>query len=234
MLPLSLALIAAIGLSNLGAVAWSLVIARRGEKGRDLRALRERLPLVSANALALVVLSVASVQLFPTVFDPTWPGLPMVLGQLALVALADDAAFYWLHRWMHENRALYNAVHRLHHRAVRPLPCDYLYAHPLEWGSVALFGPVAAFGVLYLLTGVVSGPVLVLFQLFRTGHEVLIHSGAPTRVLGQVPLLAPNEHHALHHASPSGGNYASTFRFWDTLGKTVAARAARGTMGGHG
>lgn len=224
MQPLSLALIAAIGVSNLGAILWSWGIARKGEKGRDLRALRERLPVVVGNTVALIVLSVTSVELFPTLFDPSWPGLPVVLGQLALVILADDAAFYWLHRWMHEHRALYNAVHRLHHRAVRPLPCDYLYAHPAEWGSVALFGPVAAFALLFLVTGVVSGPVLVLFQLFRTGHEVLIHSGAPSRLLRFVPLLAPNEHHARHHASPSGGNYGSTLLFWDRVGRTVASR----------
>ena len=93
----------------------------------------------------------------------------MIIGQLFVVIIFDDAFFYILHRIMHENKFIYTKIHKIHHRANSPIPLDYIYVHPLEWMS-GFIGPFI--GILIL--GGVSIYTFWLYLFIRNFHEFAI------------------------------------------------------------
>ena len=56
--------------------------------------------------------------------------------QLFIILIFDDTFFYFLHRFMHDNKYIYKKIHKIHHRANSPIPIDYLYVHPKVRTSV--------------------------------------------------------------------------------------------------
>lgn len=138
-----------------------------------------------------------------------------LLFSLFVILIFDDTFFYFLHRFMHQNKYIYIKIHKIHHRANSPIPIDYIYVHPLEWMS-GFIGPFI--GILSL--GGVSIYTFWLYLIIRNLHELDIHSGLKSSFLNRSFLFSgTNEHHDLHHAKRIG-NYSSTFIFWDILFKT--------------
>ena len=134
---------------------------------------------------------------------------------LFVILIFDDTFFYFLHRFMHENKYIYKKIHKIHHRANSPIPIDYIYVHPIEWMS-GFIGPFIGI----LLLGGISIYTFWLYFIIRNLHELDIHSGLKSSFLNRsFPFSGTNEHHDLHHAKRNG-NYASTFTFWDSLFKT--------------
>ena len=83
--------------------------------------------------------------------------------------------FYFLHRLMHENKFIYKTIHKIHHRAITPMPFEYIYVHPLEWSS-GMIGPFLGM----LLIGGISFESYMLYLVIRNMHEIHIHSGIKT------------------------------------------------------
>jgi sterol desaturase/sphingolipid hydroxylase (fatty acid hydroxylase superfamily) len=208
--------------------------------GQDLVAQRKpntllkRLPLICFNIAMVSVLLPGSVWLLDKKFPVTVPSLGVFLVQIAIIFVVDDFCFYWAHRAMHHSKWLYRRVHKYHHEAVAPIPIEFIYAHPLD----ALAGGVGTslgLAMALLPFGEISACTLWSAVAVRMAHELQIHSGLPRIIGTYIPFLGSTEHHARHHASPTRGNYASTFTLWDWLFRTeynpddevVAARAPR-------
>jgi sterol desaturase/sphingolipid hydroxylase (fatty acid hydroxylase superfamily) len=133
---------------------------------------------------------------------------------LVMIAI-DDIWFYGIHRLLHRNKFLYKKIHSIHHRAVPPIPIDYLFVHPLEAlaGSV---GIMIGLVILILLDGNISIYVFTAYSLYRALHEVAIHSGfqlIPKKYLG---VLGSTNHHFNHHKYHNG-NFASSFTYLDKI-----------------
>lgn len=205
---------------NLIGITWTFWLVLHGipdsqriqARQNSAEVIRERLPYTLFNVLLLGGGACVAVEAFPQFFSLAWLGWFPTLAAVVFIIFLDDTYFYWFHRTLHENKFLYNKIHRIHHRAFRPVPMDYMYAHPLEWGLGTL-GPTLGVLILCLWTGPVNMPILLLYQLVRTSHEFVAHCGAKSVI--RLPYLAPAEHHDLHHAKPTLGNYGSYFLFWD-------------------
>jgi 4-alpha-methyl-delta7-sterol-4alpha-methyl oxidase len=176
----------------------------------------QRMPLILLNLTLLSLLTAIGLyagQHFFVLNEIPTAGL--FIGQLLFILFCDDLYFYFYHRLMHENKWLLSKVHYLHHRAFQPFPLEYIYVHPLEWMGGYL-GPFIAI----LLLQQTNMYVLWAYVIIRNLHEIDIHSGLRSRIFNKIPLIAPTEHHDLHHARLNG-NYASTFRLWDWVFGTL-------------
>ena len=176
----------------------------------------KRLPLIGFNiAILAIVSSIGLYYIFPVFFDASleFNGL-VVLLQLLFVLFMDDLFFYFLHRWMHENKTLLKAVHSIHHRATAPLALEYLYVHPFEWmmGYVGPFIGLLVIGSFFDL----SCWTFWIYMLIRNLHELDIHSGFKSLFSHWIPFWGESEHHDQHHEKLNG-NYASTFTIWDRV-----------------
>ena len=142
------------------------------------------------------------------------PGALSLAFDFALIVIAHDAWFYWMHRAIHHPR-LFRAVHRLHHRSRTPTPwAAYAFA-PAEAVLEALFLPLFW---LFVETHVVIG---FLFTTHMIVRNVVGHAGVelfPSRWLDWPVLrwVTTTTHHDMHHQHVRG-NYGLYFRFWDRL-----------------
>lgn len=147
--------------------------------------------------------------------------LELVIGFVVMLVV-DDVWFYGIHRIMHENKFLYRRIHSVHHRAIPPIPMDYLYAHPIE-AMGASMGLIWGLLVLVLTTGTASIWVFAAYTVYRTLHELAIHSGLeiiPEKWLGP---LGGSKHHFNHHRY-NAGNYASGLVILDKVFATEIKR----------
>jgi methylsterol monooxygenase len=108
-------------------------------------------------------------------------------------------------------------IHSIHHKATKPFPLEYLYAHPFEW----LMGMIGAFlgFALILIFMPVNLYAFWIFGAIRNLHEIHIHSDLELPISSKIPLLSKTKHHDDHHAKLNG-NYASTFVWMDRIFKT--------------
>lgn len=173
--------------------------------------LRERLPLILFNLALLTTITAVGLYFGQGFFTYQTPSFVWGLFQFVLIIMLDDLYFYWYHRILHENKYLLAKIHSIHHRASTPFPFEYIYVHPFEW----MFGYVGPF-IAILLLQEVNVYVFWLYLIFRNFHEADIHSGIRSIISRKIPLLAPAEHHDLHHSRPYG-NYASTLNVWDKI-----------------
>ena len=140
--------------------------------------------------------------------DPGW----IALLDFALIVVAHDAWFYWIHRSMHHPK-LYRRFHRVHHLSRTPTPwAAYAFAIP-EAILEALFLPT------YLLLFETPVVIVVAFTSHMIVRNVIGHAGTelfPRRWLDW-PLLramTTTTHHDLHHAE-FRWNYGLYFTWWD-------------------
>ena len=178
--------------------------------------LMDRLPLVFLNQAILMVVVWATLTFYGEIFTMDAPGIGLLVLQVAIVVVLDDAWFYAWHRLMHEHKGLYNKVHRIHHKAYAPLPIEYIYVHPLEW-IVGGFGPFLGLVMVSQIWGAIPAWTLWAYLLVRNLHELDVHSGIVSPLGKLIPIYAPAEHHDLHHSKPTKGNYASTLELWDRV-----------------
>ena len=78
-----------------------------------------------------------------------------------------------------------------------------------------------------------SAWTLWVWGAWRIIHELDIHSGISARLGRFLPLFAGTEHHDMHHARPTMGNYASSLTLWDRVFGTEidASRVKRARAG---
>jgi sterol desaturase/sphingolipid hydroxylase (fatty acid hydroxylase superfamily) len=211
-------------LSNAIGLVYSLIVLREKlpaniviqQKPYKKGVFRERMPLFLFNFVILLTVSgVGAYFLFDLLtleFDPL-----TVTIQVILAFVFDDIWFYFYHRWLHENEFMLKHVHSIHHRAFKPFPLEYLYAHPLEW-MLGMVGTVLAFGVFVLFSSL-NVYSFWIFGLLRNLHEIHIHSDLSLPILSKIPFISTTKHHDDHHARLKG-NYSSTFHWLDRLFKT--------------
>lgn len=140
---------------------------------------------------------------------------PVVAAYVAVLLVAHDGWFYWMHRLLHDPR-LFKRWHRTHHRSVTPTP---FAAYAFDWREA-----VAEAGFFALWQLIVPTPWLALFivlglSILRNawGHlGIELHPVwfADHPVFG---LLTTTTHHDLHHAGRFDRNYGLYFTWWDRL-----------------
>jgi sterol desaturase/sphingolipid hydroxylase (fatty acid hydroxylase superfamily) len=208
--------------SNLVGLIYSLVVLKtsifkafRIQK-QDYKAglFKSRMPLFLFNFITLLVFSGSGAYFLFDFIDTSGFVWYIVLGQVLIAFLVDDLFFYFYHRYLHENKFLLKHIHSIHHRATKPFPLEYLYAHPLEW-MIGTLGVVFGFALILIFMKI-NLYAFWIFGLLRNLHEIHIHSDLKLPGLSTFPFLSKTEHHDLHH-SKLNGNYASTFLIWDKI-----------------
>jgi sterol desaturase/sphingolipid hydroxylase (fatty acid hydroxylase superfamily) len=190
----------------------SKIRAQQLEKPISVSEFKKRVPLIAINLVALFSISGVGLWLGQDMFNMEWNGIGIVVLHFLVILFADDIMFYIIHRTLHENKFLNQKVHSIHHQATQPYPLDFIYAHPVEW----LSGYAGAFvGILSIYTfSDINVYAFWAWGLFRSLHELDIHSGVRSKLGKFIPLLANAEHHDYHHLR-SKGNYSSTLVLWD-------------------
>jgi sterol desaturase/sphingolipid hydroxylase (fatty acid hydroxylase superfamily) len=176
-----------------------------------------RMPLFLFNFIVLLIFSGAGAWMMYDFIDTEGKNLWLITGQVLFAFVVDDVFFYFMHRYLHQNKYLLKKIHSIHHRATTPFPLEYLYAHPLEWMS-GMIGVVIAFALILIVIPI-NVYAFLIFGLLRNLHEIQIHSDLELPLLSKIPLVSKTKHHDDHHAKLAG-NYASTFVWMDRIFKT--------------
>ena len=175
-------------------------------------------PLAICSALVMTSYDFGATQLYSTISDKP-NGMDSLRGIIYLIVsfigviLLQDTCFYFFHRAFH-HPALYNWLHRGHHRS----------KHPTPWTSFALDFPEALIQGLFLVAVVFIIPlhiyVLALLLITMTVWALVNHLGFelfpsfPHHWLGK--WFISSDHHSLHHRNYTR-HYGLYFTFWDRL-----------------
>jgi sterol desaturase/sphingolipid hydroxylase (fatty acid hydroxylase superfamily) len=181
------------------------------------RIFSERMPLYLFNFFMLLLFAGVGTYFLYDFFEVSSFSLLVILFQVLFAFIIDDLYFYFMHRWMHENKFILRKIHSIHHRATTPFPLEYLYGHPLEW-IMGMFGVVFGFGLI-LLVMPINIYAFWLFGALRNLHEIHIHSDLKLPVISKIPFISETRHHDDHHAKLTG-NYSSTFTWMDRIFKS--------------
>ena len=133
---------------------------------------------------------------------PLWTFLlPVAWALIALHLLPMVIQFHYLHRFLHENRALYLYIHKVHHLAVDPIYSDAGTESPIEFGLdevnvLAFLHPIA-----YLVVAILN------VRPQCSEHDCYFNNVVGT----------PDCHHYKHHKFVSW-NYS--IAFWDEISGT--------------
>ncbi|MCP5206516.1 MAG: sterol desaturase family protein [Hahellaceae bacterium] len=132
------------------------------------------------------------------------------VSQIVFFLLLDDFLFYWMHRWLHENKWMLKNVHAVHHRIKNTCALDGNYFHWLEFvliGSLAMAGPILLGCHIY---------VLYTWIIIRNIEAADGHAGYdfPWNPLRFLPLYDGPVYHDFHHAKFKG-NYAGALHYID-------------------
>jgi len=176
----------------------------------------KRMPLYLFNITLLLTISGFGAFFFADFFNQEF-SIGTIIFQVIFAFVIDDIFFYFYHRWLHENKYMLKTVHSIHHRATKPFPLEYLYAHPIEW-MLGMIGAFLGFAILFIFMPV-NIYAFWIFGGLRNLHEIHIHSDLELPVSSKIPLLSKTKHHDDHHAKLTG-NYSSTFMWMDRLFKT--------------
>ena len=176
----------------------------------------KRMPLYLFNIILLLTISGVGAY-FGFGFLKQEVSIGIIIFQVIFAFVIDDIFFYFYHRWLHENKYMLKTVHSIHHRATKPFPLEYLYAHPIEW-MLGMIGAFLGFAILLIFMPV-NIYAFWIFGGLRNLHEIHIHSDLELPVSSKIPLLSKTKHHDDHHAKLTG-NYSSTFVWMDRLFKT--------------
>ena len=183
------------------------------------RYLGETLRRILVNNLIMLLLLVLAWPLLRLsgVHQGPLPGLFTILASLLFFVLLDDALYYWLHRWMHQNRWLLRHVHSVHHRVRHP---SAIAGNHFHWLEFVLTGGLAMLGPLLLGSHVL---VVWIWLAWRQWEAVHGHTGyhMPWDPGHWLPLYDGAAFHDFHHKR-FHGNYAGFLPLWDRLlGTTV-------------
>lgn len=135
---------------------------------------------------------------------------------LAIVMIAQETYYYWMHRWMHLPR-VYQIVHKVHHDSRVASPFTAFSFHPLEGLLQAIFLPA----MLFILP--VHYYVIIILLTIMTFSSVINHLDIEVYPKERRPFWSKwvigATHHSLHHKQ-FRYNYGLYFTFWDKIKKT--------------
>lgn len=131
----------------------------------------------------------------------------VLLMQFAAFYLSSHFAFYWAHRWMHQNSFLWS-VHRTHHSTEALTFMTGARTHPVESVGVGLwvvFWSGSAAAALNYYTGLATHPLFLaaisVSMYFMATVDALQHSHLPTS-LGWLNYIIPlGAMHRIHHSA---------------------------------
>lgn len=177
----------------------------------------QRFGLYFINLVVLIAFSGMGAYALYDFIDTSFSSIWIIGAQVLFAFVIDDIWFYFMHRYMHENKFLLKKIHSIHHRSTTPFPLEYLYAHPLEWMSGMIGSAIAFLLILFVMP--INVYAFWTFGVIRNLHEIHIHSDLELPFLSKIPLISKTKQHDDHHAKLDG-NYASTFLWWDKIFKT--------------
>ncbi|CAE8620914.1 unnamed protein product [Polarella glacialis] len=154
-----------------GASRWKI----QAGKSLDVQMLQSSMPLIVFNwLLGIILLPLLFAYFLPeSSFDWRSPPSTQTLVRDAVVWLAiEEVWFFYSHRWMHMNKQLYAAVHKMHHKWTAPISFTAIYCHPFEH-------------LVSNLTPLVLGPLVCgshlaaisIFSFLGVLHTMAVHSG---------------------------------------------------------
>jgi methylsterol monooxygenase len=151
--------------------SWKIQV----NKSLDIRALLKALPLVVFNfvfgtaIVALVLLAALPEQAYAWgVYPSSWT----LARDIITWMVVEEVLFFYIHKFLHENKRAYAAIHKLHHTWTSPVSVVAIYCHPVE----------------HLLSNVlpmIMGPILCGSHIVVIGvfiflgliHTTAVHSG---------------------------------------------------------
>lgn len=141
-------------------------------------------------------------------------GWGYLIATLALMIVAQDTYFYWLHRALH-HRLLFRRCHATHHKSHTPTAWA---AYAFDWFEAAAN---ACFVLLFVAAVPVHQLTLFLFMAHQVVRNAIGHAGvelypaamARSRLFGWINSTT---HHDLHHQH-GRYNYGLYFTWWDRL-----------------
>ena len=174
-----------------------------------------RILLNNAILASLLVLSWPLLKL-TAVHNNELPIWYVIVAQLLFFVLLDDFLYYWMHRYMHENKWLLRYVHSVHHRVRNTCGINGNYMHWLEYSLTAtltLIGPILLGAHLYVVW------VWVIIRQIE-GADGHIGYDIPWNPVHLLPVYEGPVYHDFHHAKFKG-NYAGFLPYLDKyMGKT--------------
>ena len=173
---------------------------------------------IVVNNLILAALLVVSWPLLQLtgVHKGTLPVWYIIIAQLIFFVLLDDFLYYWMHRYMHENKWLLRHIHSVHHRIRNTCGINGNYMHWIEYSLTAtltLVGPILLGAHIY---------VVWMWVILRQVEGADGHIGydIPWNPVHLLPMYQGPIYHDFHHAKFKG-NYAGFLPYLDKyLGKT--------------
>ena len=151
--------------------SWKIQVT----KEVNIQMLLDSLPLISFNFVLqiLVGLPVMIYGLPESSYD--WRALPstdVVARDVIVWLLVEEVAFFYVHKWLHENKKMYASVHKIHHTWTAPISLVAIYCHPFEH-LVSNLAPVLLGPVLCQS----HAAALAIFLAVGTIHTLIVHSG---------------------------------------------------------
>jgi lathosterol oxidase len=217
-------LVAAALMATILALFWRAGLARRKLQARDPNPGQKRREILASLRTAFIfslmgaIIAVGDHQGWIAIYKGFSQAGPLYLVlSLALMLVAHDTYFYWVHRAMHHRR-LFALFHRTHHLSRTPTPwAAYSFAIP----EAIVHG---AFVPLFLLVVPMHGLALLAFGVVQILRNVMGHAGAEVHssAFGPGRWLGWNNtttHHDLHHEA-GRYNYGLYFRWWDLMMST--------------
>lgn len=144
-------------------------------------------------------------------------GWAYFFGSIVCCIFINDAYFYWVHRFMHL-KAIFPAVHRIHHLSHTPTPWSIFSFSPVEACILYAIFPVFVF---FVPLHPVALSVIVLFNVVNNISGHLGYEIVPGKLHRHWLFKYSNTvtHHEWHHAKVKC-NYGLYFNIWDRLMKT--------------
>jgi len=190
-----------------------------------------RIALNSLIVLGLLVVAWPLLRL-SAIHDGPVPPWYVFVGSIVFFLLLDDFLYYWMHRWMHENRWLLKHVHSVHHRIRNP---SAIAGNHFHWLELAMTAGLALTGPLLLGSHLM---VVWAWMVIRQWEAVDGHTGydLPIDPGHWLPGYEGSAYHDFHH-NRFQGNYAGFLPFWDRVFNTYVPeylqwRRNRGKRGG--
>ena len=204
-------------------IAWQDPVALRKYKiqSKPFEMKKFLLPSISRIIINNIILAsllvlVWSLLKLTGVHNGALPVWYIIIAQLVFFVLLDDFLYYWMHRYMHENKWLLKHIHSVHHRIHNTCGINGNYMHWVEYSLTAtltLVGPMLIGAHIY---------VVYLWVILRQVEGADGHIGydIPWNPAHLLPIYEGPVYHDFHHAKFKG-NYAGFLPYLDKyLGKT--------------
>lgn len=194
--------------------AWARPYRIQDKPFDALRYLPETIRRMTVNTLVVAGLLVLAWPLLRLsgIHDGPRPAWYVFVWQIVFFVFLDDFLYYWMHRWMHENKWLLRHVHAVHHQVRNPCA---LAGNHFHWAELAMTSGLVLVGPILVGAHV---EVVYLWVLLRQLEAADGHTGYhfPWDPLHRLPFYEGAAFHDFHHARFQG-NYAGFLPLWDRI-----------------